>query len=65
MMMWKAIISDLVDAGMPEAKIARLVNYAQPTVHRLKTGAIKEPSYGHGKALIELHTRICISTSAA
>ena len=57
--MWKKIISDLISAGMTEAQIAAHVQYTQPSVHRLKTGAMKEPSYSKGRALIALHQVYC------
>lgn len=42
--------------GFSEAELARHIGVSQPTIHRIKSGAIKDPGYSTGakiKALFE------------
>lgn len=38
-----------------EAQLARRLNVSQPTIHRIKTGEVKSPSYHLGAQLIDLY----------
>lgn len=62
--MWEKLIDDLVKAGLREAAIADRIKAAgvqtsQPTINRIKSGAIKSVKYELGQALINLHDEVC------
>lgn len=43
--------------GYSEAQLARLLNVSQPTIHRIKTGVVKSPSYHVGAQIVDLYGR--------
>lgn len=50
------IVLDCLDAYvMTEAEFAQLVGTTQPTVHKIKTGKIKNPSYPLGVRIMEAY----------
>lgn len=55
-MKWTNIINQLIDYGMTEQSIANTIGgTTQPTIHRIKTGDIKEPKHSLGERLIAIH----------
>ncbi|MCG7932086.1 MAG: hypothetical protein ABW119_22575 [Candidatus Thiodiazotropha lotti] len=56
----QTIVTDLIETGMSEADLAEMIgNVSQPTIHRIKTGEIKNPRWLLGNSLVELHKQIC------
>ncbi|PUB87043.1 MAG: hypothetical protein DBP02_02015 [gamma proteobacterium symbiont of Ctena orbiculata] len=54
------IVSDLIESGLSEGAIAEMIGeVSQPTIHRIKTGEIKNTSYKIGSALVALHEQVC------
>lgn len=50
------LVSEVLAAyDMSEAKLAKHINVSQPTIHRIKTGQVRDPGYSIGQAIIELH----------
>ena len=47
-----------------EADLARELGVSQPTVHRIKTGAVKNPGFATGAKLLDLLKRSGASTGA-
>lgn len=41
--------------GYSEAELAKELQVSQPTVHRIKTGEVKNPGFTTGQALISLY----------
>ena len=56
--MWQQIINRLITGGMSEREIARRCSVSQPTINRLRTGAIKEPMWTLGKCLCDIDAEI-------
>jgi hypothetical protein len=54
---WKALISDLEDAGLTRAEIAGAVDAAVTTVNDLAQGRSKSPRFGTGVALLQLYVK--------
>lgn len=55
-MNWKNTVLQIIEwTGLSEAKIAARVGCKQPTIHRIKTGVTKSPSYVTGAALMKMH----------
>lgn len=54
----KIIKEVLAGHQMSESDLARELGISQPSVHRLKTGETKEPSYRIGAKLVDLHKAI-------
>lgn len=48
-----------------ESDLAKVLNVSQPTVHRIKTGAVKNPGYTTGAKLIELFENRATQPDAA
>jgi len=61
---WESKIQECIDlTGKSEQQISEdLVQWgadvSQSTIHRIRTGAIAEPKYHIGNAIIQLHSRI-------
>ena len=55
---WKALIVDLEAAGLTQKEIAGQVGCSQPYVSQLKKGVRKNPDFGVGRALVDLHRRL-------
>lgn len=55
------LIKEIINTGdMSEAKIAdHIGNVSQPTIHRIKTGEIKDPGSRIGFAIVHLHKDVC------
>jgi predicted transcriptional regulator len=49
------IVIKLIAAGTTEKDLAEKVGCSQPTIHRIKSGDITDPSYSTGKALENLY----------
>jgi hypothetical protein len=61
--MWKKLIEDLLAKGLKEKEIAsritvKGVRTTQPTINRIKSGAMPSPRYDLGAALIDLHNEV-------
>ena len=52
---WSTIIKELVDSGLTQTQIGKIVGRTQSVIADLKNGKIREPSYSSGCALLELH----------
>jgi hypothetical protein len=52
---WPDLIFDLLRAGLSEARIAAKIGASGCAVNKLKNGHIKEPRYGWGVRLVNLH----------
>lgn len=51
------MVAEILSAyGYKEAQLAKVLGVSQPTVHRLKTGEIKDPGFGLGRRIVELHS---------
>ncbi len=49
----------LIDSGWSESRIAREAGTSQPTIHRIKRGAMSRgPSFAVSQAVIELSLRV-------
>lgn len=54
---WFRIIADLDRAGVPNAKLAKLLGHSESTVNRWKQGS--EPKHSDGELIIALHHQLC------
>lgn len=68
--MMRKLIENLINSGLTENEIvSRLkdlgVQTTQPTINRIKTGAIAKVSYDMGAAIVTLHTKVCRKVKAA
>lgn len=53
-------IHQLIEAGLSEGRIAKEVgNTTQPTIHRIKTGNIKNTSFEIGTRILQVHAKYC------
>ena len=57
----KSVVTDLVETGLSEKRIADEIGCDQSTINRIKTGKIAKTSYDIGTALHSLHNRLCQS----
>jgi predicted XRE-type DNA-binding protein len=64
-MNWPKILSDLADAGLSQAEIARELRIQQPSVSDIANGKTKRPSWDVGNGLLKLHRKHCRAKSAA
>lgn len=51
--------------GYSEAELARQLNVSQPTIHRIKSGEVKSPSYHLGAQLLTLFENRPVPNEAA
>jgi predicted transcriptional regulator len=49
------VIKQLIKAGFTEKELADKAGCAQPTIHRIKKGEIKNPGFSIGSALQSVH----------
>jgi hypothetical protein len=56
---WKSLISDLKAAGLSETHIAGAVSCGQASINEIGSGKTTNPRYNLGRALVELHRRVC------
>lgn len=54
-MQWKNLLADLKSRGWTQVQIAARVGVSQSTISELSRGEVKDPSYGLGRALEDLH----------
>ena len=54
---FQKLIIDLCSSGMTESEIAITVSTTQPTIHRIKTGAIKSPRFVLATGIMALHNQ--------
>lgn len=52
---WKKVVSDLMARGWRQVELAQLAGCKQATISELRSGAVKEPRYGVGRALMAIH----------
>lgn len=54
---WKRLISELMEAGVTQTKLAELCGTSQSTISDLRRGASESPSWMLGDRLLELHRK--------
>jgi predicted transcriptional regulator len=58
------LLSELNQAGLSDAEIARLVDSTQATIQRVRTGQHADTRYTLGKAIEFLHAQTVMKTAA-
>ena len=58
-MNWTLLISDLKSHGLSENQIAAEVGCGQASINEIGGGKTTNPRYNLGRALVELHARVC------
>lgn len=53
----------LVHFDLSEGQLAKKVGVSQPTIHRIKTGEIKQPTFQVGSQLVSLYDQIPLSAA--
>ncbi|MBL8506024.1 MAG: helix-turn-helix domain-containing protein [Methylobacillus glycogenes] len=54
-MNWKKLIQELSEAGVTQVEMAKHCDCGQSTISEISRGLIKNPAYGIGVKLVELH----------
>jgi transcriptional regulator with XRE-family HTH domain len=52
---WKQVIGDIVASGLTQSEIARRCDTGQGHISALLNGQYREPRFGLGKKLLDLH----------
>jgi DNA-binding XRE family transcriptional regulator len=51
-----SMVAEVLSAyGYTEAQLAKVLEVSQPTVHRIKTGEVKDPGFATGRRIVEIH----------
>lgn len=56
---WRQILADLRDHGCTGYRVSTIMGVAWCTVQNWRDNPKAEPGYGHGRALLRLHSRFC------
>lgn len=57
-MNWTLIISEISDAGVSQAEMAKRCKCGQSTISEIYRGEIKNPSFSIGNELVALHSEV-------
>lgn len=52
---FSALINDMIAAGLSVKEIAAYVRVTQPAITRIKNGYVRQPLYGSGVRIVQLH----------
>lgn len=62
--MWKSILTDILQSGMTQTEVALAVGFSQATISDIYRGELDDPRASLGDALRDLYARRCTKEAA-